>query len=282
MKHSSFKYPGYKKISLLRFGSSVVIIVAALITPAVAQEIHADLCLHGCPSGAPATNDVVIRDVYILSSNDMTKFADWVAYRVTKSTIGSTADRRWKSDPWLADNETLEPKDYIGAFATLKTDRGHQAPLASFTNTPHWETTNYLSNITPQKSALNRGVWVALENAVRGVAKKPTTDAVYVVTGPLYERSTVPLPKTKKSHMVPSGYWKIISTEQNGVIKIAAFIFNQETERKAELCNEEFTSNVRTIEIKTGLSFFHALKPAEQDKLETGPSTLLPELGCIP
>ena len=119
--------------------------------PAYAQELHADLCLHGCPSGSPATNDVVIRDIYILSSNDMTKLADWVAYRVSKSTIGTTERRVWRPDPWLADNETLEPADYTDANSALKTDRGHQAPLASLTSTDNWETTNYLSNITPQK-----------------------------------------------------------------------------------------------------------------------------------
>ena len=85
-----------------------------------------------CPSGSPITNDIVIRDIYILSSNDATKFADWVAYRVTREAIGRSESRNWKSDPWLADNETLEPPDYTGANAALGTDRGHQAPLASF------------------------------------------------------------------------------------------------------------------------------------------------------
>ena len=255
-------------------------VVTILTIPANAQELHADLCLHGCPSGSPATNDIVIRNIYILSSNDTTKFADWVAYRVTKSTIGPTAERVWKPDPWLASNETLEPKDYTGAFAALKTDRGHQAPLASFTSTPNWEETNYLSNITPQKSALNRGAWLRLETGVRTLAKKPITDAVFVMTGPLYEREMPALPKADESHRVPSSYWKIIATERHGVIKIAAFLFDQETERKENFCEARFITSVRTIEGKTGLNFFHALTSAQQNKLETGPATLLPDLGC--
>ena len=257
-------------------------VVTVLTMPVAAQEIHSDLCLHGCPSGSPATNDIVIRGIYILSSNDTTKFADWVAYRVTKNTIGATAKRVWKPDPWLADNETLEPKDYQGAFAALKTDRGHQAPLASFTSTPNWEVTNYLSNITPQKSALNQGVWVKLENAVRTLARNPGIDAVYVMTGPLYEREMPVMPKADETHRVPSSYWKIITTEKNGVIEVAAFLFDQETERKAKFCEERFITSTRMIESKTGLNFFHALTPAQQDKLETGPATLLPDLGCTP
>ncbi|MCY4379879.1 MAG: DNA/RNA non-specific endonuclease [Candidatus Dadabacteria bacterium] len=254
--------------------------LAFLIIQASAQENHSDLCMHGCPSGSPATNDIIIRDIYILSSNDSTKFADWVAYRVTKDTIGQTQKRTWRADSRLADDETLEPKDYDGAFAALKTDRGHQAPLASFTATPSWKATNYLSNITPQKSELNQGPWKRLEDEVRTLAKKPDTNAVYVITGPLYEREMPVLPKADESHKVPSGYWKIISTEKNDIIKVAAFLFDQETERSAKFCEKRFITSVRTIESKTGLNFFHALPEKEQEELETGPPSLLADLRC--
>ena len=267
---------------LFRLSMNAMMLVVASAIPVVAQEIHADVCLHGCPTGSPVTNDIIIRGIYILSSNDTTKFADWVAYRVTKNTIGTTKERRWKADPRLTDDETLEPRDYKGANAALKTDRGHQAPLASFAGTPDWKTTNYLSNITPQKSALNQGTWVKLENAVRTLARKSGTAAVYVMTGPLFERNMPALPSADEAHLVPSGYWKIIATTENDSVRIAAFLFDQETERRASFCEEKFISNARTIENKTGLNFYHALKREEQNKLETGPGNLLPDLGCAP
>lgn len=257
----------------------VAVFVTALTMPAVAQELHDDLCLHGCPTGSPMTNDIVSRDIYVLSSNDSTKFADWVAYRVMASMIGPTAERVWSSDPWLAEDETLEPSDYRGAFSALNTDRGHLAPLASFTSTEDWDTTNYLSNITPQKSALNRGPWLRLETAVRALAREGS-GAVYVITGPLYEREMPPLPEADESHRVPSGYWKIIATEAANAIEIAAFVLDQDTPRRAAFCEERFITNVRTIESRTGLDFFHALTRQEQDSIETGPATLLPDLGC--
>ncbi len=240
------------------------------------------MCLHGCPAGAPASNALVIRDIYILSSNDATKFADWVAYRITNSTIGPTKymHRDWKADPWLSADETLEPSDYETANAVLKTDRGHQAQLAGLAGTTSWETTNYLSNITPQKSALNEGVWEKLEGAVRDLSTVPDTEVVYVMTGPLYERHMPPLPKADESHRVPSGYWKIVATESSGNIKIAAFVFDQETVRSAEYCADTFVTEVRTIESKTGLDFFYGLDPEQQDNLENGSATLLRELGC--
>jgi len=109
-----------QKRSTVAGGAAVL--VAVLTTPAGGQELHADLCLHGCPSGAPTTNDIVDRDIYVLSSNDSTKFADWVAYRVTASTIGPTADRVWRPDPWLAADETLERNKHESK--KLKAGRG--------------------------------------------------------------------------------------------------------------------------------------------------------------
>ncbi len=39
-------------------------------------EIHCKHFFFGYPDGAPASSDLIIRDVYALSSNDGTKFAD--------------------------------------------------------------------------------------------------------------------------------------------------------------------------------------------------------------
>ncbi len=107
------------------FRFAAVLALVLISTPTWAQEIHSSLCLLGCPAGSPASNDLIIRDIYILSSNDQTKFSDWAAYVVTADTLGPTRKRRWKADPALADTETLEPSDYRGAHAALHTDRGH-------------------------------------------------------------------------------------------------------------------------------------------------------------
>ena len=59
-----------------------------------ATEPDAGHCLLGCAAGSPATNDGVVRSLYVLSSNDTTKFSDW-AYRVTEGSVGATAEGRW-------------------------------------------------------------------------------------------------------------------------------------------------------------------------------------------
>ena len=142
-------------------------IVRTISAEGYMPEIHSKHFFYGYPYGTDKSNDLIIRDIYALSSNDETKFADWVAYKLTYDmTTGSGKDRDWEPDPWLEDSETLEPDDYKGAYNALGTDRGHLAPLGSFDGTETWYEVNYLSNIVPQKSSLNRGRWKQLEGAV--------------------------------------------------------------------------------------------------------------------
>lgn len=224
--------------------------VASAAAAASEAELHTFHCLHGCPVGAPATNDTIVREIYTLSSNDLTKLADWVAYRVTKESIGQSGDREWRADPWLDGDETLAPPAYDAASDALHIDRGHQAPLASFSGTPTAADTNILSNITPQSSALNQGPWVRLEDRERELATRLAVP-VYVLTGPLYERMMRPLPNGGDYQRVPSGYWKVVAL---GDGRATAFIFDQADQRGADVCAARVT--IRHIELRSRLRLF--------------------------
>lgn len=248
--------------------------------PATAATIHSAHCLLGCPAGAPGDNDLIVRDIYTLSNNGGRKFADWVAYRVTASTIGPTRPRNWQADPLLPNSRTLEPEDYDDANAELSTDRGHQAPLASFTGTEHWRDTNLLSNITPQMAALNQGPWERLESAERDLARATAVTAVFSSTGPLYERPMPRLPSADEDHRVPSGYWKIVAIQSGDSLEVAAFVMEQETARHANFC--DFRTTVDAVEQRSGLDFFRDLPPEREGPVESAAGALLPRLGCVP
>ena len=100
------------------------------------------------------------------------------------NTGSSDQDRNWQADPALDDEETLEPEDYTGAYKAINVDRGHLAPLASFRG-KNWSQVNYLSNIVPSNSELNRGAWKILEDYVRNLVRK--YGEVYVITGTAYQ-----------------------------------------------------------------------------------------------
>jgi endonuclease G, mitochondrial len=229
-------------------------------------EIHSDHWIGGYPLGMPESNDLIIRRIYALSNNDKTKFADWVAYKLTPVEVMGILDlhRKWKADPMLDETETLEPKpkaedDYKGANKAHDYDRGHQAPLGSFKGSLWASETNFLSNITPQKADLNQGPWKNLEEAVRKFVKKGNT--VWVMTGPIYKTDIAPLPNANETHKVPSAYWKIISTRSGNKIKATAFIMEQTTPRTALVSSKLKT--IQEVQDESGLNFFWDLKSGE-------------------
>ncbi|MDZ7772998.1 MAG: DNA/RNA non-specific endonuclease [Balneolaceae bacterium] len=249
----------------------LLLLAAFLANAAAAQplEIHSKHFIKGYPIGTPASNDLIIRDLYAMSSNDRTKFADWVAYRLTPVTVsGSSGERNWEVDPWLDDDETLEPGDYEGAFVALNTHRGHQAPLAALNGTGHAHQTNYLSNITPQKGPLNSGSWQVMESRIRALLEDKVFGEVYVMTGPLYEEEMPDLPGADETHRVPSGYWKIVAVPGEHSLQTAAFIMDQNTPRSSPVM--DYLVSIDEVEQRSGLDFFWELGEHRQNRLEGG------------
>lgn len=239
-----------------RFLMLALLAATSVPSAALAQaqaELHTFHCLGGCPVGAPAIDDIIVREIYTLASNDLTKMADWVAYRVTPDSIGPSGERKWSADPWLHPEETLEPEDYTGAPRALGIDRGHQAPLAAFSGTPFASETNILSNITPQGASLNQAPWQRLE-ARETVLAKAEKIAVYVLTGPLFERVMPSLPRADERHRVPSGYWKVIATADG---RMAAFIMDTGASRSLDHCDTRVTLD--EVEYRTRLLLFPRL-----------------------
>lgn len=245
------------------------ITVASVLTgQSLARELHIAHCLAGCPEGAPENNPLVVREIFAYSANGETKLADWVAYQVTASTIGtsSSLSRSWKNDEFLEDPQALERDDYKYAHREVGYDRGHLAPLAAFAGTVFWRTTNIISNIAPQKSEMNQGAWRHLETTVRNTAFE--LGGVYVVTGPLYEKLMPELPNADEPHQVPSAYWKVISTPHG---RLSAFVMEQDIPRDADYCAYEVS--LTEIEDRSELELF----PREPD----WPTNSLDEqLGC--
>lgn len=226
-------------------------------------EIRSVHCPLGCPSLYIEKNDVVFNHTYALSNNPTTKFADWVAYEVNVLNFGVSPGRAWGNDSLIDDDESLEEPDYKNAFKELKTDRGHLAPLASFAGNKNWNELNYLSNITPQKSALNQGSWVELESAIRDAVS--FRNPLYVITGTLYLENEKPLPKADESHKVPSAYFKVIY-DLNG--HSASFIFDQELPRKAKYCQQHISNKKMNKSIPYSMPSF------------TDSTLILKQLGC--
>lgn len=252
---------------------------SAALSPAASRPVtDFPACLYGCPNSERGTRGRLLeREGWVLFNNPKTKFADWAAYRVSPSTIGRSRPREWKADPDLAPEETLEPEDFRGAHAALQTDRGHQVPLASFSGTRNYEPLNYMSNVTPQRTPLNQKLWNLLEQAERQFVLEKSA-ALYVVTGPLYERPMPPLPGADEEHTVPSGYFKVLAFERGDDIDTAAVIAEQETGPGESYCEHRVT--IDEVEARAVLDIFPLLPDDRARELESQEGSLFSELGC--
>lgn len=201
---------------------------------------------------------------------------------MTKTSQASGRPRNWAQDPDLPPSDTLAPSAYKNAHSLLKVDRGHQAPLAGLGGVSDWPSLNYLSNITPQKSALNQGAWAALENRVRELAKQADVSVVHVVTGPLFERHIATLPEDATVE-IPSGYWKVLFTgtaPSKSEGNYAAFIMDQNTPRSANFCDYQVTVDAIEHKTKPVLTLWSALPEAVASEVKTTKGSLAQKLGC--
>lgn len=242
-------------MKIFRFLSAFLLFAVACMFPGPAMA--ADFCLGGCPAGAPASNKLVTHHVLMLSANPARKNADWVAYIVSRDTVGSGCGREWQHDPALSRADSPSPADYDGAAEILHTDRGHQAPLASLCGLKNWREADFLSNITPQKKNLNRGAWKRLESAVRRAASKQDLK-LHVVTGPVYSAHPTRL-TARLAVSVPDSYWKAISWPSQDGIRAVAFLMPQNAPLSANYC--QYTTAINDIQRATGLTLFPAAPP---------------------
>lgn len=247
-------------------------------------NVASELCLFGCPLGSDDGNTTIVGPIYILNSNGNTKFADWVAYQVTASSIGKGGKRNYKPDPLLGEEWILENDDYKNqhSIPEFNFEKGHLAPLGSFNGTHYWQDTNFHSNLVPQKSKLNRGVWKTLEGRIRQLAKdlEQGDDGVYVMAGPLYESTMPQLPNADEDHTVPSGFWKIVAIRnKDGGLLLASFIFSQTPKKGKDIC--DYKTTVTDIEERTDLNFFPEIGSLVNTvfRLEET-NKLMPRLGC--
>ena len=106
----------------------------------------------------------------------------WVAYPLNKSLRGSGGrTNAWSGvDPNFPDQNQRPILDR--GFSGGGYDRGHQCPSADrVTNDAANMQTFYSTNMTPQASRFNQGIWARLEGQIRSWGDK--SDTLYVVTG---------------------------------------------------------------------------------------------------
>lgn len=220
-----------------------------------AMTVHAQSWL---PRGGN-DGELLAHTAYTLSYNDHHEVANWVAYALRpehlKDCVGRT--NNFYIDPELRSGSATN-EDYVRSGY----DRGHLAPAGDMKwNQQVMRESFYLSNITPQTPAMNRGRWVKLETLVRAWAK--TSQETVIVTGPILKQELRQIGPSRVS--VPEYHFKAIMTVKGTTREAIGFLMPQNP-KLADL--KTYAVSIRALEQLTGLNLFPHLSQREQNRME--------------
>lgn len=223
----------------------------------------------GAPAVTSGPNAALLRTLvnrgYVVGYNDARRNAAWAAYHVCD--LPELAAPPPRPDTFAVDRRTVArvtPDAYTGSGY----DRGHLAPnyaIATRYGAAAQEETFLMSNITPQRHALNAGLWKELEQKI-ATSYPARYQEVWALTGPIFGdqfstlRSGVP---------IPDAFFLIVIDEHEGKLRTLSLIVPQETPPDAD--PGQFLTSIDEIERRTQLDFLVELDDASEAEVEQRP-----------
>ncbi|MFM8363986.1 MAG: DNA/RNA non-specific endonuclease, partial [Verrucomicrobiota bacterium] len=220
----------------------------------------------GRPTDAAAdatrrTDYLIPRSQFVISYNDDTRQANWVGWSLSNADRGLT-DR---TDAWSV--ETMLPSGYLRVgTATFGTgwDRGHMSPSADRTLTYADNAATFvMSNIVPQASRNNQGLWGDFEDYCRTLSNDGSE--IVIVSGPgqfggsmLSNGMAIPGSVWKIAVKVPAGNGTAAQRVNTSTRVIALLTPNINDPNLGSW--QGYITSVEEIEAVTGFEFFRDIK----------------------
>jgi endonuclease G, mitochondrial len=228
----------------------------------------------GNPSFATAdvvneNNYLMEKPQYTLSYNRSKATANWVAWRLDSTWIGSSG----RQDDFRADTTLpagwyqVQDFDYSGSGYS----RGHIVPSGDRTRSVADNSATFLmTNMMPQISANNEGPWNEFENYLRSVAG--AGNEIYIVSGPTGNQGTIAGGKV----VVPQYTWKVVLILPNGnndLLRVtrSTRAFGIVVPNFLPISSTAWRSyrvSVDTVEYLTGHNFFSEIPAITQELIE--------------
>ena len=183
----------------------------------------------------------------------------WVAYRLTAQHLAQKSAPRF-GGPFFPDPEIAGCPVHEDYQAFRGYDRGHLAPSADFRWSAEFQKTTFqTTNIAPQKSCFNRGLWARLEKRVRDWAERRGETSV--VAGPVGRDCQ----QVAKGICAPRQFFKAVLARSEGDWEGIGFVFANDCE-KPDLSDAAMT--IDALESLTGLDLFAAVDRVVQERAE--------------
>jgi len=205
--------------------------------------------------------EVIAHTAYTLSYNEVHEQANWVAYSLSSTDLAPSDIRR--RDNFRTDPEVDDGSATLADYRRSGYDRGHLAPAADMKRSKEvMGESFFMSNMSPQLPALNRGIWKELEGLVRQWAQD--CDSLYVVTGPVLEDGLETIGSNNVS--IPRFYYKVLLDVKSPGLKAIGFVMaNQRLDGEPF----KYAVTVDSVEALTGIDFFANLQDEFENRIES-------------
>ena len=224
--------------------------------------------LLGNPSSATAdTNNhdhyLVQRTVQALDYSDNLGLPVWASWNLTASDLGTNSRSSYITDTTLPPNFFwVTSSDYAGCGY----DRGHLCPSKDRTDTAaNNDLVFYMSNIMPQSSVNNSGVWLQFENYCRDLVQSTNNYELLILCGPSgFSGARI---HTNGPVFIPDYVWKMVVVVPPGPGLATNRITTTNRVIALKIPNNDSATNnwpsyvtsANQIQVDTGFTFFTAL-----------------------
>lgn len=222
------------------------------------------------PDVANENNYLMPKPQYTLSYNRSRASANWVAWRLDSTWIGSAPRQDdFRPDPALpAGWYQVMDSDYSGSGY----DRGHMTPSGDRTRSvPDNSATFLMTNILPQYGPNNQGSWNDFENYLRGLAN--AGNEIYIFSGGVGNIGTI----AQGRIVVPKFTWKVVVILPNGnndlqrvtkATRTIAILVPNEPPLSSGTPWRNFRTSIDSIEALTGYDFLSNVPKITQELIE--------------
>lgn len=208
--------------------------------------------------------ELIEHSFYALGYSEEHEQARWVSYELHRDHMKHCTKRRndFRPDPDVSTGSADE-SDYRRSGYS----RGHMVPAGDrLFNNHAMRETFYFSNMSPQLSSFNGGIWNELERLIRGWAIDH--GVIKIITGPVLRPGLKKIGNNEVS--VPEYFYKVVlRTDESGRKMAAAFLMPHE-KSKDEVA--DYAVSINELEDIIGLDLFDGLlTETEEDQIDLSP-----------
>lgn len=243
---------------------SLHILLTSSVFPQEISELEIPRCQATICGENTSDHEVHKYSGFSLCFRNSYKDAEWVSYTLTQEKLIKNARR---TNKFIEDKNISTGSAKLSDYKASGYDRGHLAPAADMAWSEQSENESFLmSNMTPQVSQFNRGIWKELEAQVRKYAQ--SLDFLVVATGPVLEKQPEEYSSIGQSKVcVPKYFYKVLlAKDKGGNWQAIGFIIPNE---KSEQNIFAYKVCVNEVEERCGIDFFSALDDSIEEEVES-------------